>query len=134
MFSINVAVPLSLSLSLRLQLLFELSRGRHFEGWQEGLITFSPTYKYQPNSDQYHWCFDSAGSDKKRAPAWSARFSCSRRSFAKERKGKKTRKKKKKKLFDNKQQKSCTLNPADGHAFFPFVIAGAIAFCGEARG
>ncbi|GJN34080.1 hypothetical protein PR202_gb22718 [Eleusine coracana subsp. coracana] len=40
------------------QLLFEFSRGRHFEGWQEGSITFSPTYKYHPNSDQYYWCFD----------------------------------------------------------------------------
>jgi hypothetical protein len=52
---------------------------------------------------------------------------------------KKERKKNKKEekkssSIDNKQQKSCTLNPADGHAFFPFVIAGAIAFCGEARG
>ncbi|GJM98885.1 hypothetical protein PR202_ga15934 [Eleusine coracana subsp. coracana] len=36
------------------QLLFEFSRGRHFEGWQEGSITFSPTYKYHPNSDQYY--------------------------------------------------------------------------------
>ncbi|KAG0543611.1 hypothetical protein BDA96_02G204100 [Sorghum bicolor] len=56
------------------QLLFEFSTGRHFEGWQEGLITFSPTYKYQPNSDQYYWCFDSARSEKKRAPAWCDRI------------------------------------------------------------
>lgn len=61
-----------MSLVTRLQLLLEFSRGRHFEGWQEGLITFSPTYKYQPNSDQYYWCFDSARSEKKRAPAWLA--------------------------------------------------------------
>jgi hypothetical protein len=53
--------------------------------------------------------------------------------FRKRKKGKK-QERRKKKLFDNKQQKPCTLNPADGHAFFPFVIAGAIAFCGEARG
>jgi len=52
------------------QLLSEFSRGRHFEGWQEGLITFSPTYKYHPNSDQYYWCFDGARGQKKRAPAW----------------------------------------------------------------
>ncbi|KAJ1289567.1 hypothetical protein BS78_02G174800 [Paspalum vaginatum] len=56
------------------QLLFEFSRGRHFDGWQEGLITFSPTYKYHPNSDQYYWCFDSARGEKKRAPAWCDRI------------------------------------------------------------
>ncbi|OEL31880.1 Type IV inositol polyphosphate 5-phosphatase 9 [Dichanthelium oligosanthes] len=56
------------------QLLFEFSRGRHFEGWQEGLITFSPTYKYHPNSDQYYWCFDGARGEKKRAPAWCDRI------------------------------------------------------------
>ncbi|KAL5201196.1 hypothetical protein ABZP36_035550 [Zizania latifolia] len=54
------------------QLLLEFSTGRHFDGWQEGVITFSPTYKYQPNSDQYYWCFDGAPGEKKRAPAWSA--------------------------------------------------------------
>ncbi|KAL6655632.1 hypothetical protein ACP70R_006458 [Stipagrostis hirtigluma subsp. patula] len=56
------------------QLLFEFSRGRHFEGWQEGLITFSPTYKYHPNSDQYYWCFEGSRGDKKRAPAWCDRI------------------------------------------------------------
>ncbi|KAF8657630.1 hypothetical protein HU200_059779 [Digitaria exilis] len=56
------------------QLLFEFSRGRHFEGWQEGLITFSPTYKYHPNSDQYYCCFDGARGEKKRAPAWCDRI------------------------------------------------------------
>ncbi|CAL5074447.1 unnamed protein product [Urochloa decumbens] len=56
------------------QLLFEFSRGRYFEGWQEGLITFSPTYKYHPNSDQYYWCFDGARGEKKRAPAWCDRI------------------------------------------------------------
>ncbi|XP_062193291.1 type IV inositol polyphosphate 5-phosphatase 9-like isoform X2 [Phragmites australis] len=55
------------------QLLFEFSRGRYFEGWQEGLITFSPTYKYHPNSDQYYWCFDGIQGEKKRAPAWCDR-------------------------------------------------------------
>ncbi|URE15458.1 hypothetical protein MUK42_10841 [Musa troglodytarum] len=38
------------------QLRFELSEGRAFEGWNEGAITFSPTYKYLPNSDEYCWC------------------------------------------------------------------------------
>ncbi|XP_062199314.1 type IV inositol polyphosphate 5-phosphatase 9-like isoform X2 [Phragmites australis] len=56
------------------QLLFEFSRGRHFEGWQEGLITFSPTYKYLPNSDQYYWCFEGARGEKKRVPAWCDRI------------------------------------------------------------
>ncbi|CAN6166859.1 unnamed protein product [Urochloa humidicola] len=56
------------------QLLFEFSRGRYFEGWQEGLITFSPTYKYHPNSDQYYWCFDGSRGEKKRAPAWCDRI------------------------------------------------------------
>ncbi|KAG8049676.1 hypothetical protein GUJ93_ZPchr0009g961 [Zizania palustris] len=56
------------------QLLLEFPTGRHFEGWQEGLITFSPTYKYHPNSDQYHWCFDAAPGEKKRVPAWCDRI------------------------------------------------------------
>ncbi|KAG8056656.1 hypothetical protein GUJ93_ZPchr0002g25608 [Zizania palustris] len=56
------------------QLLLEFSTGRHFDGWQEGVITFSPTYKYQPNSDQYYWCFDGAPGEKKRAPAWCDRI------------------------------------------------------------
>ncbi|BAF25008.1 type IV inositol polyphosphate 5-phosphatase 9 isoform X1 [Oryza sativa Japonica Group] len=56
------------------QLLIEFSTGRHFDGWQEGLITFSPTYKYHPNSDQYYWCFDGALGKKKRAPAWCDRI------------------------------------------------------------
>jgi hypothetical protein len=121
--------------------LFEFSRGRHFEGWQEGLITFSPTYKYQPNSDQYYWCFDSAQSEKKRAPAWSAQQShttfFSRRSFEK-----------KKAFFSRtikkEQAKPYTLNPASMNLWsgecdlrpievFTFLCAGAIAFCGEAR-
>ncbi|XP_006660603.1 type IV inositol polyphosphate 5-phosphatase 9-like [Oryza brachyantha] len=56
------------------QLLLEFSTGQHFDGWQEGLITFSPTYKYHPNSDQYYWCFDGALGKKKRAPAWCDRI------------------------------------------------------------
>uniref|UniRef100_A0A0D9XDF0 Inositol polyphosphate-related phosphatase domain-containing protein n=1 Tax=Leersia perrieri TaxID=77586 RepID=A0A0D9XDF0_9ORYZ len=56
------------------QLLLEFSTGRHFEGWQEGQIMFSPTYKYHPNSDQYYWCFDGVPGKKKRAPAWCDRI------------------------------------------------------------
>ena len=54
------------------QLVSEFSTGRLFEGFQEGPVTFSPTYKYQPNSDQYYWCFEAARGEKKRAPAWLA--------------------------------------------------------------
>lgn len=56
------------------QLVSEFLTGRVFEGWQEGSVTFSPTYKYQPNSDQYYWCFDTARGEKKRAPAWCDRI------------------------------------------------------------
>uniref|UniRef100_A0A453KS70 Inositol polyphosphate-related phosphatase domain-containing protein n=1 Tax=Aegilops tauschii subsp. strangulata TaxID=200361 RepID=A0A453KS70_AEGTS len=44
------------------------------ENDQEGPVTFSPTYKYQPNSDQYYWCFEAARGEKKRAPAWCDRI------------------------------------------------------------
>ncbi|XP_062194958.1 type IV inositol polyphosphate 5-phosphatase 9-like isoform X2 [Phragmites australis] len=59
------------------ELLLELSRGRHFDGWDEGLVTFPPTYKYQPNSDQFYWCTDgtTAGPERKhRTPAWCDRI------------------------------------------------------------
>ncbi|KAF7058803.1 hypothetical protein CFC21_065787 [Triticum aestivum] len=56
------------------QLVSEFSTGRLFEGFQEGPVTFSPTYKYQPNSDQYYWCFEAARGEKKRAPAWCDRI------------------------------------------------------------
>ncbi|KAM0832242.1 hypothetical protein ACQ4PT_065024 [Festuca glaucescens] len=56
------------------QLVSEFSTGRLFEGFQEGSVTFSPTYKYQPNSDQYYWCFEAARGEKKRAPAWCDRI------------------------------------------------------------
>lgn len=51
------------------ELLLELSKGRQFDGWREGHVTFAPTYKYHRNSDQFHWC--AAGRQKQhRAPAW----------------------------------------------------------------
>ncbi|KAM0905935.1 hypothetical protein ACQ4PT_016960 [Festuca glaucescens] len=60
------------------QLLLELGKGRHFEGWSEGRITFSPTYKYHRNSDEFYWCIDGCptgggGRKQQRAPAWCDR-------------------------------------------------------------
>jgi len=51
-------------------LLAEVSEGRTFQGWQEGAITFSPTYKYYLNSNEYYGCLQSKRGEKKRAPAW----------------------------------------------------------------
>ncbi|XWS34368.1 hypothetical protein CRYUN_Cryun21dG0033300 [Craigia yunnanensis] len=56
------------------QLKMELMNGQ-FKGWHEGSITFAPTYKYRPNSDVYHGCFNqSKKGEKKRAPAWCDRI------------------------------------------------------------
>uniref|UniRef100_A0ACD6A2S7 Uncharacterized protein n=1 Tax=Avena sativa TaxID=4498 RepID=A0ACD6A2S7_AVESA len=58
------------------ELLLELGKGRRFEGWSEGLVTFSPTYKYHRNSDKFYWWIDSGGTGvrrrqkQQRAPAW----------------------------------------------------------------
>ncbi|XP_072973100.1 type IV inositol polyphosphate 5-phosphatase 9-like [Typha angustifolia] len=52
------------------QLRCELSKGGIFEGWHEGLITFSPTYKYYPNSDEYY----GTNCSKRRPPAWCDRI------------------------------------------------------------
>ncbi|ONK61283.1 uncharacterized protein A4U43_C08F28090 [Asparagus officinalis] len=56
------------------QLLAEVSEGRTFKGWQEGSITFSPTYKYYPNSSEYYGCLQGKKGEKKRAPAWCDRI------------------------------------------------------------
>jgi hypothetical protein len=56
------------------ELLPELSKGRQFDGWREGLVTFPPTYKYHRDSDQFYWCADgnlTGGEKQHRAPAWS---------------------------------------------------------------
>ncbi|CAL4998840.1 unnamed protein product [Urochloa decumbens] len=57
------------------ELLLELSAGRQFDGWREGHVTFAPTYKYRPNSDEFH---DSTGAGHRRkqhrAPAWCDRI------------------------------------------------------------
>jgi phosphatidylinositol-bisphosphatase len=53
------------------ELLLELCRGRSFDGWSEGLVTFPPTYKYHRNSDKFYWCIDGGGGrTQQRAPAW----------------------------------------------------------------
>ncbi|KGN46110.1 type IV inositol polyphosphate 5-phosphatase 3 isoform X2 [Cucumis sativus] len=53
------------------QLLRELRKGRAFDGWTEGNLSFAPTYKYENNSDKYY------GEDPKvgrRTPAWCDRI------------------------------------------------------------
>ncbi|XP_038884521.1 type IV inositol polyphosphate 5-phosphatase 3-like isoform X5 [Benincasa hispida] len=53
------------------QLLWELKKGRAFDGWTEGNLTFAPTYKYENNSEKYY------GEDPKvgrRTPAWCDRI------------------------------------------------------------
>lgn len=51
------------------QLNLERAAGRTFQGFEEGKLTFRPTYKYQPGTDLYE-----ARPDKKlRAPAWCDR-------------------------------------------------------------
>jgi len=51
------------------QLNVERSAGRVFTGFEEGLITFNPTYKYQAGTDMYECRPDK----KKREPAWCDR-------------------------------------------------------------
>ncbi|TVU47780.1 hypothetical protein EJB05_07389 [Eragrostis curvula] len=55
------------------QLRGEVCEGGAFQGWHEGAITFSPTYKYYPNSDTYYGCGGRRG-EKRRAPAWCDRI------------------------------------------------------------
>ncbi|EES15005.1 type IV inositol polyphosphate 5-phosphatase 6 [Sorghum bicolor] len=63
------------------ELLLELSKGRRFDGWHEGLVTFAPTYKYHRNSDKLYWWADGGAdrgghrnSKQHRAPAWCDRI------------------------------------------------------------
>ncbi|XP_042419571.1 type IV inositol polyphosphate 5-phosphatase 9-like [Zingiber officinale] len=56
------------------QLRMEFSKGKLFEDWQEGAITFFPTYKYYLNSDKYYGCVPTQKSGKSRAPAWCDRI------------------------------------------------------------
>ena len=52
------------------QLILEKSAGNAFKEWQEGPITFAPTYKYQPGAHLYERRPDK----KKRSPAWCDRI------------------------------------------------------------
>ncbi|KAJ1268480.1 hypothetical protein BS78_07G138800 [Paspalum vaginatum] len=64
------------------ELLLELSKGRQFDGWSEGRVTFAPTYKYHRDSDEFYWRADDGGAHavkkkkkkKHRAPAWCDRI------------------------------------------------------------
>ncbi|KAF8772854.1 hypothetical protein HU200_005241 [Digitaria exilis] len=56
------------------ELLLELCKGRQFDGWREGHVTFAPTYKYHRDSDQFYWCADAGRQKKHRAPAWCDRI------------------------------------------------------------
>ncbi|KAK3150972.1 hypothetical protein QOZ80_3AG0240000 [Eleusine coracana subsp. coracana] len=61
------------------QLRGETCPGGAFQGWNEGAITFSPTYKYYPNSDTYYGCASASAAkgrrgEKRRAPAWCDRI------------------------------------------------------------
>ena len=47
-----------------------LVKGQVFEGWQEGLIKFAPTYKYCLKSNVYFGCAEGQRGGKWRAPAW----------------------------------------------------------------
>ncbi len=51
------------------QLNIERARGRVFHGFQEGVLEFLPTYKYQPGTDEY----EKRPEKKLRAPAWCDR-------------------------------------------------------------
>lgn len=51
------------------QLNIERARGRVFHNFQEGLLEFSPTYKFQPGTNEY----DRRPEKKIRAPAWCDR-------------------------------------------------------------
>lgn len=54
-----------------MKLSMELNDGQVFEGWNEGSIKFSPTYKYFPDSDTYYGFPPPARKgEKRRAPAW----------------------------------------------------------------
>ncbi|KAI3849344.1 hypothetical protein MKX03_001925 [Papaver bracteatum] len=57
------------------QLMIEQRAGRVFKGWEEGRISFAPTYKYLDNSDQYvPQNQTSKSKEKRRTPAWCDRI------------------------------------------------------------
>ncbi|XP_073154455.1 type I inositol polyphosphate 5-phosphatase 8-like isoform X2 [Henckelia pumila] len=61
------------ALLLKDQLRIEQRAGRVFRGWEEGTISFAPTYKYFPDSDQYV-NQSSTSKQKRRTPAWCDRI------------------------------------------------------------
>jgi phosphatidylinositol-bisphosphatase len=48
------------------QLNIEKQNGKIFHDFNEGILNFPPTYKYQPGTDEY----DTRPEKKIRAPAW----------------------------------------------------------------
>ncbi|KAI3877945.1 hypothetical protein MKW92_038392 [Papaver armeniacum] len=55
------------------QLSKEFKKGRVFEGWKEGTLSFAPTYKYEPHSRKY--CGeDPTKKEKRRVPSWCDRI------------------------------------------------------------
>ncbi|KAL8207903.1 hypothetical protein R6Q57_007315 [Mikania cordata] len=55
------------------QLCKELRRGHVFNGWNEGVINFPPTYKYEASLDRYVGENPNEG-EKRRTPAWCDRI------------------------------------------------------------
>ncbi|KAI3459967.1 hypothetical protein Pfo_016630 [Paulownia fortunei] len=53
------------------QLIKELKKGRAFDGWSEGTLSFAPTYKYELNSESY---FGEDPKTGRRTPAWCDRI------------------------------------------------------------
>ncbi|KAG7940854.1 hypothetical protein I3843_16G007300 [Carya illinoinensis] len=53
------------------QLVPEFKKGRAFDGWSEGTLSFPPTYKYEINSEKYYGEDPKAG---RRTPAWCDRI------------------------------------------------------------
>ncbi|KAK6130617.1 hypothetical protein DH2020_035592 [Rehmannia glutinosa] len=53
------------------ELIKEFKKGRAFDGWSEGTLSFAPTYKYELNSESYVGEEPKAG---RRTPAWCDRI------------------------------------------------------------
>jgi hypothetical protein len=53
-----------------MQLKMEQAAGHLFEGWEEGSIAFTPTYKYATNSDEYSAFIKNKAGHIRLNPAW----------------------------------------------------------------